>query len=136
MKKKNNYLEHHGIKGQRWGIRRYQNADGTLTNAGKKKMHRDSDKLNKKASQVEKYKNISNTYNMMANRATSRAFASESYGRNFNKIKQMRNTSKQFQRYAEFGAKRTNVYIKKLSKTYTVIYDVSSGKYKLRYKNE
>ena len=26
---------HHGIKGQRWGIRRYQNEDGTLTEAGK-----------------------------------------------------------------------------------------------------
>lgn len=30
-------LYHHGIKGQRWGIRRYQNADGTLTDAGKKR---------------------------------------------------------------------------------------------------
>lgn len=30
-----NELYHHGIKGQRWGIRRYQNADGSLTPAGK-----------------------------------------------------------------------------------------------------
>ena len=28
-------LYHHGIKGQRWGVRRYQNSDGTLTSAGK-----------------------------------------------------------------------------------------------------
>ena len=33
----NNYLSHHGIKGQRWGIRRYQNEDGSLTAAGKKR---------------------------------------------------------------------------------------------------
>ena len=29
-------LYHHGIKGMRWGIRRYQKKDGSLTNAGKK----------------------------------------------------------------------------------------------------
>lgn len=30
-------LMHYGIKGMRWGIRRYQNLDGTLTDAGKKR---------------------------------------------------------------------------------------------------
>ena len=32
-----NELYHHGVKGQRWGIRRYQNKDGTLTPAGRKR---------------------------------------------------------------------------------------------------
>ena len=31
-----NYLEHHGIPGMRWGVRRYQNKDGSLTSSGKK----------------------------------------------------------------------------------------------------
>jgi len=31
------YLVHHGIKGQRWGIRRFQNEDGSLTPLGKKR---------------------------------------------------------------------------------------------------
>ena len=31
------YLFHHGIKGQKWGVRRFENADGTLTEEGKKR---------------------------------------------------------------------------------------------------
>lgn len=32
-----NSIAHHGVKGQRWGVRRYQNEDGSLTNRGKQK---------------------------------------------------------------------------------------------------
>ena len=32
-----NELYHHGIKGQKWGVRRFQNKDGSLTNAGRKR---------------------------------------------------------------------------------------------------
>lgn len=30
-------LTHYGIKGMKWGVRRYQNKDGSLTAAGKKR---------------------------------------------------------------------------------------------------
>lgn len=30
-----NYLMHYGVKGQKWGVRRYQNLDGSYTNLGK-----------------------------------------------------------------------------------------------------
>lgn len=33
-----NYLVHHGIKGMKWGVRRFQNKDGTLTEAGKRRL--------------------------------------------------------------------------------------------------
>lgn len=38
-----NHLEHHGIIGMKWGVRRYQNKDGTLTNSGKKRYSADGE---------------------------------------------------------------------------------------------
>lgn len=38
----NDYLYHHGTKGMKWGHRRYQNKDGTLTEAGKRRYARDA----------------------------------------------------------------------------------------------
>lgn len=38
MEEKTNYLVHHGVKGQKWGVRRYQNYDGSLKSAGKRKV--------------------------------------------------------------------------------------------------
>lgn len=35
--KDENELTHWGVRGMRWGVRRYQNKDGTLTKAGKKR---------------------------------------------------------------------------------------------------
>ena len=47
------YLEHHGIKGQKWGIRRYQNDDGTFTDEGKKRYGIDSDgKMSKEGAKL------------------------------------------------------------------------------------
>lgn len=37
-------LKHHGVKGMKWGVRRYQNKDGSLTAAGKKRVQKLSDK--------------------------------------------------------------------------------------------
>lgn len=42
------FLAHHGIKGQKWGVRRFQNPDGTLTEAGKKREQKNRYKALKK----------------------------------------------------------------------------------------
>lgn len=41
----NDELYHHGIEGQRWGIRRFQNKDGSLKPAGKKRYDKEVAKL-------------------------------------------------------------------------------------------
>ena len=42
-----NELYHYGVKGQKWGVRRYQNSDGSLTDNGKKRVAKLNAKINK-----------------------------------------------------------------------------------------
>ena len=53
-------LYHHGIKGQRWGVRRFQNPDGSLTGAGRKRLgyseRREIKRQEKIKKKTEKYK--------------------------------------------------------------------------------
>lgn len=41
----NTELKHWGVKGQKWGVRRYQNKDGSLTPAGQKRYNKEMEKL-------------------------------------------------------------------------------------------
>lgn len=52
-----NYLIHNGVKGMKWGVRRYQNKDGSLTDAGKKRYARDA-----REKEYNKYDENTSTY--------------------------------------------------------------------------
>lgn len=47
----NNELRHYGVKGMKWGVRRYQNKDGSLTPAGKKR-YEDNETADQKKSNL------------------------------------------------------------------------------------
>lgn len=64
------YLMHHGIKGQKWGVRQYQNPDGSLTEAGKMRYgsgknieKRTEDVLNRSYSTEYLTKKVEKSYN-------------------------------------------------------------------------
>ena len=66
--KKNDELYHHGILGQKWGIRRYQNPDGTLTAEGRARLKND-DKFRSK------YNRYKRSQELMANKGLSKTKA-------------------------------------------------------------
>ena len=77
-------LYHHGTKGMRWGVRRYQNKDGSLTPAGKKR-YNDSDNANNNSTTHEDYtkahtrKNVRNMSTAELNERNQRLEAEKKY---------------------------------------------------------
>lgn len=86
----NSFLAHHGILGQKWGVRRFVNKDGTLTEEGKRRYGNSTDEINARTktagilqgqlkAETEGYRNVSSLAN------TTRQTMDES-GRLINKL--------------------------------------------------
>lgn len=75
-------LQHHGIKGQKWGVRRFQNKDGSLTNDGKRRYSDDVYKNAKKSidaihETVKSGKTVSNELGKVAQKEFDKKYQKE-----------------------------------------------------------
>jgi len=115
------YLIHHGIKGQKWGERNYQNYDGTLTEAGRRRYAK---YLSKELNSLDKAKakdlgmikqNVDDIsfYNGRRNKAIKRNRSTTKYD---DKISQLKLSNDSILSNIENGKKQTNDLLSEAAK--------------------
>ena len=100
-----NYLAHYGVSGQKWGIRRYQNSDGTLTEEGRSRYY---DSLTPKQQQM---------YNRMSPKNRARMLKKLVDGKSWTRsVKEMASEAKTRQAIAGVGIGALILYANPLTR--------------------
>jgi len=113
---RNNELYHYGIKGQKWGVRRYQNEDRSLTPAGKKRYAKDSAKLEKYQGTVDKRLIKTAKKAQKLQKKSKMGWGFTTRRDIFKAADRYRRSNKKYQR----ALKRANRFYNRMEKTYTV----------------
>ena len=110
-------LAHYGIKGQKWGIRRFQNADGTLTEDGRKHYGVGDSREKSSKGLTDSQKTALKNVGKAALIAGSVAAAGYLYTKNSAEINDLlKETGFWSYQYAKAYAKQGNRYMKNLAK--------------------
>lgn len=112
------YLAHHGIRGQKWGVRRFQNSDGSLTDAGKKRYSTETaSKATRSLNQIERENANLTSKSAMAKVKAEKAFQKG----NDEKYNKYKSKAKEYDDAIEAGKKVSKKLISEANnKGYTV----------------
>lgn len=140
-------LSHHGILGMKWGVRRFQNADGTLTERGKRKAARTERSKVKSAASTfyaksglksdyklnSTYAYTSNTRAKGLNKKSKKLATKANYEKelgNLAKSERLKNKSDKVRKRAANFAKYGKMYADKAAESKKLYDDISEGKMK------
>ena len=104
-----NELYHWGIKGMKWGIRRYQNKDGSLTGSGKKR-YSENEKPSRAMRDATKLRDKASNYYQRSNKRNMHHDIEDPWLQTKN--------GKKMDSYVEQGRRQTAKLVKKLERRY------------------
>lgn len=136
-----NELMHYGVRGMKWGVRRYQNADGSLTAAGTKRYYKNAIKNASDTSSKKALKNEYKQYKFARSSAESWRKQYEREEKNNLKIanKQINKLDKinsKVSKYERHNNDKANKAIKKGKETYNKAMKASNAALKAQIEKE